>query len=756
MVASAAPRSLVDRPGSTVQYWVGSATVEGNRLRVLYNLLQPQGDQALDVEPVGTALATFSLPDLTLVDLHTLPLSTGTAWGSSILTDGDYTYVYGSEHNGSGPKYAHVARVPRNRISGPWQFWTGHAWSSREADSARLLTGVGTAYSVVRVDGAYLLVTVDTNLTFNQTIVAYPGSSPTGPFGPPTVLLEAPEAGAGGRPIIAYDATVHPELTGPATFVLSYNVNSLNPADDLADVSIYRPRFVDVTWPPPAGDTSGSPPGVSGVTATLTADGVVHLGWPAAGPGHTYRVYERDRTFGQTFFARIPATLATNRADLPYLRDGHEYDFEVSTVDEDGAEGPPGPMATVRVAVPFPSPPTGVAATPDGTGQVALRWTPAPGSVWYAVYQRDLSAGEVNFHRVDVTNTTSTAVSVGPLVQGHVYQFGVTAANGRGESTLSTVVQAVAHIVAPPAPTSLRVTAHPDGRVSLAWAMPAAGTGEAALFGPLVNPPTLTLPRTTQLGGGATPTTFTVYQRDLTTGAPSFTALDGVAGDQVDLGTLLSGHTYQLTVGAVNAAGSGPLAAPVQVRVTGGLPTAPTALTASAGDSSITLSWMPPGPDAFYLVYRRDLSAGEADYTRLAGLLDTTAMSDGSVVNGHQYLYQVSAVTVHGEGPRTPPVAVRPLPPVPGAPTGLTAVPGNGTVTLSWTAPGPGPYYYLIDRRDVTRGEQFRRFPLPDTTGSPFQDADLVNGDTYEYRVTATNLAGTGPPSTVVSVRPGG
>ena len=126
-----APRSLVEDPASALTYWVGDGVVEGATLKVLYNLVEQTGGGPLDVQARGTALATFSLPDLRLTELRTLPLGTSIAWGSELLDEGGYTYIYGSEHNADGPKFAHLARVAKGSLGGAWQFVTSSGSSPR-------------------------------------------------------------------------------------------------------------------------------------------------------------------------------------------------------------------------------------------------------------------------------------------------------------------------------------------------------------------------------------------------------------------------------------------------------------------------------------------------------------------------------------------------------------------------------------------------------------------------------------------------
>ena len=89
---------------------------------------------------------------------------------------------------------------------------------------------------------------------------------------------------------------------------------------------------------------------------------------------------------------------------------------------------------------------------------------------------------------------------------------------------------------------------------------------------------------------------------------------------------------------------------------------------------------------------------------------------------------------------------------VPGAPTGVAAVAGNASVTVSFTAPasngGSAISGYTVScvASGTTRTAA--------GTSSPLTVTSLVNGTTYSCSVTATNSAGTGAASSVVSVTP--
>ncbi len=88
----------------------------------------------------------------------------------------------------------------------------------------------------------------------------------------------------------------------------------------------------------------------------------------------------------------------------------------------------------------------------------------------------------------------------------------------------------------------------------------------------------------------------------------------------------------------------------------------------------------------------------------------------------------------------------------PGAPTGVSAVPGNGRAAVSWSAPasdgGGAVTKYTVTASPGGQTCTWSSGPLAcDVTG-------LVNGTGYTFTVTATNVAGDGPaslPSTAIT-----
>jgi fibronectin type 3 domain-containing protein len=178
------------------------------------------------------------------------------------------------------------------------------------------------------------------------------------------------------------------------------------------------------------------------------------------------------------------------------------------------------------------------------------------------------------------------------------------------------------------------------------------------------------------------------------------------------------------------------------------VPAIPVGLSATAAEGQVTLTWTDTTAPTTFNVYRGTTSGGEGA-TPIATGVTTTSFTDIGLTDGTTYYYAVAAVNNgvasanSSEASATPQVQ---------PPTGLTAVPGNMKVSLTWTA-STGAASYNVYRGTSPGGEGANAVATGVTTTS-FTDTGLTNGATYYYQVTAVNSGGESTRSGEVSAAP--
>ena len=215
---------------------------------------------------------------------------------------------------------------------------------------------------------------------------------------------------------------------------------------------------------------------------------------------------------------------------------------------------------------------------------------------------------------------------------------------------------------------------------------------------------------------------------------------------------LTNGTTYKVKVRAVNDTGNGPESAKDVVM----MPAAPTGFTATPRDMQVDLSWEDPGN---YTITKYQYSTDGG--TNFADIPDTDASTtsynvtvlsggtDTALANATTYTLAVRAVNASGAGPASTGTAT-PMP-APAAPSGLSATPGDGRVTLSWTDPGDASitkYQYSTDG-----GANFSDFDGGSSASTTsYTITGLDNGVTYTLALRAVNPSGEGGVSTATAV----
>ncbi|MDP8999531.1 MAG: fibronectin type III domain-containing protein, partial [Myxococcota bacterium] len=423
-------------------------------------------------------------------------------------------------------------------------------------------------------------------------------------------------------------------------------------------------------------------------------------------------------------WARLSASATTilkgsHTLKIKVRQDGAQIDKVLLTHDPNFVPTGLGGSDLTCNGSPLPPAPTNLAAM-AGNAQVSLTWNAAAGASSYTVKRGSITGGPyTDFTQMGITATSFTDTG---LTNGTSYFYVVTARNGGGESGNSNEASATPTLPSRPTPPTNVVATPGNGQVSVSW----------------------------NAVGGAT--SYSV-KRGRTTGGPytDFTQTGITITNFTNTG-LANGTTYFYVVTATNAGGESDISS--EVSGTPFLPPPPPPpanLAATAGNGQVSLSWSAAAGATSYTVKRGSTTGGPyTDFIQPG--LTTTSFTNTGLANGTAYFYVVTASNSNGESGMSNEASATPILPLPGAPTGVTATPGNTQVMLSWTPVGTAASYTV--KRGHTSGGPYTDFIQPGITTTSFTNTGLTNGTPYFFVASATNATGEGPNSTQVSATP--
>jgi fibronectin type 3 domain-containing protein len=454
-----------------------------------------------------------------------------------------------------------------------------------------------------------------------------------------------------------------------------------------------------------------TPPAAPTVTAT-PANGTVELVWARVAGAVSYSIARSSsRGTGYATIAQISVGTTTTYTDSN-VANGTTY-YYVMTASNGTCSSVDSAEVSAAPACTAPASPTGLVATP-GDKSVALTWTASAGAVSYSIYRK--STGDPTYKLVNSTSTTTFTDTT--VVNAAAYSYVVTASNGSCSSTNSTEVQVTPACVPPAPPTG--VTATPgDGEITLAWT---ASTGA---------------------------TSFQVSRN--TTGTGSFTAIATPTTTNYLDKPVTNGAAYYYVVAASNGSCSSANSAVASATPVCTPPSVPGTITATAGDTTVTLSWDPSMPTpASYTLQRKTGATGT--WATIASPA-VASYTDSSLANGTAYYYQVSAS--NGSCNSAYNTAVSVTPGVTCAQTAPTnpkaAATGSVQVTLTWSAATVTPSGGYNIARSTSGTTGFTSIGTVTSSALTYVDSDstLVKSTVYYYQVTAVGVTCTATSSTV-------
>ena len=180
-------------------------------------------------------------------------------------------------------------------------------------------------------------------------------------------------------------------------------------------------------------------------------------------------------------------------------------------------------------------------------------------------------------------------------------------------------------------------------------------------------------------------------------------------------------------------------------------PGSPTGVTATGAAGSDNVSWTAPTFDGYSPVTSYDVTAF-GPTGNVVGSCVATAPATNCVVTGLStgilYTFGVVAVNAIGQSPVATGTGYAGLLNPPGPPTAVSATPGNGSVSVVWTAPsnnGGSPLTgYVVTAYDAhNTAVGTCNVSAPTTTCNV---GGLTNGQPYTFKVVAVNAIGTSVP----------
>jgi hypothetical protein len=219
-------------------YWPGDATVANGKIYMFMQAFGTGGGGMWDFFRTSIDLLTLNLSTLEIENNVRLFKDATISWGSAIMEDVDYTYVYGVKAE-NPQKYLYVARTD-STLTKPWEFYNGTEWSTDTLSATSIFNGVSEQFSVFKREGVYYFLTQ--NNIFGKQIYLYTAALPQGKFENLKVVYCTPETGGN---FFTYNAFAHDHIYQDS-LLISYNINSFQFTDLLKSADNYRPYFVKI------------------------------------------------------------------------------------------------------------------------------------------------------------------------------------------------------------------------------------------------------------------------------------------------------------------------------------------------------------------------------------------------------------------------------------------------------------------------------------------------------------------------------
>ena len=591
--------------------------------------------------------------------------------------------------------------------------------------------GWSNGTNTFQADATYNMTTANVTLTAIWNVAA-PGTpgTPTVSAGDGNATITVVAPTSGGAPT-SYTVTASPggatcTVVSPAT---SCTITGLTNGTSYSFSTVANNATGSSSTSPSSSAVSpaGKPGVPTGVTATIgNGSATVSLTPPSNTGGPAITSYTITASpGGATCIANAPATSCL----VSPLDNGTAYTFTATAFNGVARSDSSTASASVTPAT-VPGAPTITSASSSSSGLTTVNFSAPASNGGSAITGYTITSNPGGFTCTAAANATSCAVT--GLTDGVAYTFTAVATNAIGNSSSSGASSSVTSAGAPSAPSSV------TGSVG-------NGSSTITVSGASAN--------------GSAITGYTVQAYDSTGSALSGkTCTITSPATSCEISGLTNGSDYTFTATATNGAGTSAASAASSTVTPAGVPSAPTGLNVTSGTGKVTVGWTAPAangaPITSYTVQAYDPD-GNAVSGATCTISAPTTNCDVStnLVAGTSYTFKVVATNAAGAGTASSASSPAAVNAAPSAPRNVTATASNGSATISWDEPSDSRGS-AITGYTTTAYNSSNNAVGTCTSTAPTETCSitgLTNGETYTFKVKATNGIGTSVESTASS-----
>ncbi len=403
------------------------------------------------------------------------------------------------------------------------------------------------------------------------------------------------------------------------------------------------------------------------------------------------------------------------------------YEVQVTATNLAGTGDPATSSEVATNPIVLASAPTGATVSAPTHSSLTLEWS-APQSdgggtiTGYTVGHKLTTSSTYETQQV-----TGTTVVLRSLLPATTYDISIQATNEKGEGVAATLTGTTGPAVEPTVPRSLTASATSPTEISISWQAP-------------------------EDDGGATVLGYNVRYRPSGSTTPPVRIDQLITTTSISITGLSGGTAYELEVAAINTVGTGLYAQTTESTNAAIAPTAPRNIRVTAQEqNALTVAWSAPSSDGGAPItghevrYRVEASQDWISVTPAGNTAEMTGLLAGT-----SYVVGVSAVNSAGTGQEATETFSTTAANVPSAPQNLEVqVTGPNSLSVSWEAPaqiGGSPISnYLVEYRltDAPASTAWSNATSSGTTTTA-TITDLLAGTSYDVRVAARNVAGSG------------